>query len=401
MLETIRDEGGFSALADNGWDGFVSGTGSRAAVFMSGGWISGWIRYFLGGRKGKELFVPVEFGPDGGIVSAAPLYRERFFGFFRRVRFIGDDYSDYLDILSSAGSAGTRAIIGRLADSVSAGFFGRDGAAVIYLKQVSAELKDELASYFKGAAAEGAGGKGKPAIKVKARLSGGCYFINLRRYGDIGGYMAAFSSKQRYNVLKRVKDAAKEGIEYETVPRGALAAAARGYGGGAGTGAADYAGEFFRLHRKRWNEKGGMGVFKTPRIEGFFREAIAALDERGILNLSFLKHEGKYIAGALCFDFGGRRQVYLPGFDPDYSRFHPGIVLTYRGIEDAFSKGLSEFDFLKGPEEYKKRFLAEKRENYKIYIYKSRAAYALFKTDMFLRNEVAAKINEKLFNFRA
>ncbi len=108
--------------------------------------------------------------------------------------------------------------------------------------------------------------------------------------------------------------------------------------------------------------------------------------------MSFLEYNGKLIAGAACFDFKNTRQVYLPGFDPEYSYLHPGIVLTYHNINEAILSGYKEFDFLKGSEDYKKRFLAIKRANYKIYLYKAKVIYMIFKLNLFLKNELFPKI---------
>ena len=464
MVKIIRDCQGFNAIK-GGWDDFASRIDSPAAVFMSHGWLSAWIKYFLDGKRGKKPFIAVDYDDKAGgthgtraIRAAAPLYKERFFIFFRSLRFISDDYSDYRDILTGQGAcftgmAGMSGIARELEKRLNAGLCSADRLDIIFLKQVSGAFKDAISGDVCGRGGKGAGIASSPAhlrlrkkqrflhacsqrylamtgglggagaergkIRFKSKPSGSCYYIDLNKYGSMEGYLEKFNSKQRYNILKRVKDAGKEGVEYVTVPQGSAAA---GAGGGAErdgaasqadghraeTAYVDYIGEFFNLHQKRWRGKGGKGVFHSAAIRDFFRSLFGVLDEKGFLNLSFLKFEGKFIAGAVCFDAGGRRQVYLPGFDPEYSYLHPGIVLTYYNIEEAFAAGRSEFDFLKGPEDYKKRFLAEKRENYKIYIYRNRAAYALFKLNIFLKNEIssaelrfASKIYETFIGFRA
>ncbi|MHB1546428.1 MAG: GNAT family N-acetyltransferase, partial [bacterium] len=92
-----------------------------------------------------------------------------------------------------------------------------------------------------------------------------------------------------------------------------------------------------------------------------------------------------------------KRQVYLPGFDTKYSSYHPGIVLTYYIIEEAIAEKYEEFDFLKGGEEYKQRFGAVKRENYKLYLYKNKIVYYIYKINLFIEKEIKEKLKDLVF----
>jgi hypothetical protein len=47
---------------------------------------------------------------------------------------------------------------------------------------------------------------------------------------------------------------------------------------------------------------------------------------------------------------------YQAGFDPKYEEWSVGLVVMGKCIEDAISRELSEFDFLRGDEPYKKRW---------------------------------------------
>lgn len=374
MIKIIRDKSGFKAIRHD-WDCFIEKNGYFARVFLSYDWLSMWISYFLTGNSGKKLFIITECDDETGEIKAiAPFYIERFFFFFKCLRFISDDYSDYLGILSTDKISD---ILKETCGHLGAGFLDESKADLIYLKQVSDSLKDEINLNI--------GGLKNTSIFIKP--SGDCYYIDMHANGilKLEDYLKKFNSKQRYNILKRVKNAEKKGVKYISV-NAANEKPSEDFN------FEYYIKEFFNLHQKRWNKKGKEGVFSSNKIKLFFQDLFEALYKKGILDLSFLKYGDKLIAGAVCFDFERKRQVYLPGFDPEYSYLHPGIVLTYNNINEAILSGCKEFDFLKGSEDYKKRFLAVKRKNFKIYIYKKKIIYLLFKLNIFLKNEIVLNV---------
>lgn len=107
---------------------------------------------------------------------------------------------------------------------------------------------------------------------------------------------------------------------------------------------------FFTLHRKSGKDK---AEFMTPAMVEFFRELSIRYQEKGWLNLSFLKVEEKDAAAFLSFDFQGTEYVYNSGYDPQFGRFSPGIILSSQCIRRAIEKGMTHFNFLRGREDYK------------------------------------------------
>lgn len=88
-----------------------------------------------------------------------------------------------------------------------------------------------------------------------------------------------------------------------------------------------------------------------------FSEVAHAACERGMLQLMFTEIEGRPAAALFNFDYRGRIWVYNSGLDPAlFSSLSPGVVLTATAIERAIQQGRTEFDFLRGNEEYKYRF---------------------------------------------
>jgi len=124
---------------------------------------------------------------------------------------------------------------------------------------------------------------------------------------------------------------------------------------------------FFDLHRKSRKDK---AEFMTPEMEAFFREISTRFQERGWLSLSFLKVSGKEVAAFFSFDFAGTEYVYNSGYDPDFSRFSPGIVLAAYCIRQAIEKGMIGFNFLRGREDYKYHLGGREEKIYRIRVSK-------------------------------
>jgi len=112
-------------------------------------------------------------------------------------------------------------------------------------------------------------------------------------------------------------------------------------------------GELFRLHRKRWRERGEGGVLGDAKVQAFHREAAPVLLECGLLRLYTLRIGGGMVAVYYGFVHGGRAYAYLGGFDPDEPRLSPGAQIIGHAITEAIAEGAREFDFLRGGETYK------------------------------------------------
>ena len=100
--------------------------------------------------------------------------------------------------------------------------------------------------------------------------------------------------------------------------------------------------------------------FMTDRMRRFFHQMIHATHAGGFLHLSFLEVQGVKAATYLSFDYGQKRLVFNSGLETTgFQSLSAGIVLVARMIEDAIKRGYTEFDFLRGDEEYKYRLGAK------------------------------------------
>jgi CelD/BcsL family acetyltransferase involved in cellulose biosynthesis len=120
--------------------------------------------------------------------------------------------------------------------------------------------------------------------------------------------------------------------------------------------------DFLRLHRLRWAEEGGSYGIPPGLVEAFHREVAPLLAARGWLRLYRLSVQGRAIAAVYGIEVGRRFYYYQSGYDPAWSARSPGVVLVGRTVEDAYARGLSDYDFLRGTEPYKLDWAADRRE---------------------------------------
>lgn len=81
----------------------------------------------------------------------------------------------------------------------------------------------------------------------------------------------------------------------------------------------------------------------------------------GWLWLAFLEVGGRKAAGVFNFDYDNRLWGYNSGVNREFVELSPGWVLLAYTLQWACEHGRSEFDFMRGGEEYKYRFGAKDR----------------------------------------
>jgi CelD/BcsL family acetyltransferase involved in cellulose biosynthesis len=110
----------------------------------------------------------------------------------------------------------------------------------------------------------------------------------------------------------------------------------------------------FGLHAARWGES----PWFTPARD-FHQEFAALALAQGWLRLWFLELDGKAAAGWLGYRFAGVESHYQSGRDPAWDKASVGIVLLAHTMREALADGIEEYRFLRGGEEYKRRFATD------------------------------------------
>jgi CelD/BcsL family acetyltransferase involved in cellulose biosynthesis len=120
--------------------------------------------------------------------------------------------------------------------------------------------------------------------------------------------------------------------------------------------------DFLRLHHLRWDAEGGSAGIPRGPLEDFHREAAPLLAARGWLRLYRILLGDRSIAAVYGIEMAKRFYYYQSGMDPAWSARSPGLVLIGKTIEDAYARGLTDYDFLRGTEPHKLDWAGDRRE---------------------------------------
>ena len=94
--------------------------------------------------------------------------------------------------------------------------------------------------------------------------------------------------------------------------------------------------------------------FLSPERQAFFQRMTHRMYETGHLRLFLLEiGDDPAAAAVLAFDYAGRRLLYNSGYRHGYDHLAAGLMLKALCIKDAIESGLTYFDLLRGPEQYK------------------------------------------------
>lgn len=307
------------------------GRSTGATLYSSWEWLETWWSTFRG--QALRLFV-LAFYRGERLVGCAPLVSVRPGRLpLRRLELMGVLRSDYLDFVLEDGQekfvleAFERHLQNsRRWDLLDLQQLPEDSPTLAFLRQR------------------------QPALQCAIRLQEVCPYISLP--ADWKTFLAGLGKKNRYNVgyYKRLMErdfkvnlrrAEPEDLE-------------------------DSMDDLFRLHQLRWRKRKLPGALFSSKVRLFHRTVAKALLECGKLDLYRLDLDGRAVALLYCFAENGRGYYYLGGFDPEFSRYSAGTVLTAHAIEQSILRGDAIFDFLRGDEAYKYRWNVQEKRNYRV-----------------------------------
>ncbi len=153
--------------------------------------------------------------------------------------------------------------------------------------------------------------------------------------------------------------------------------------------------DLFRLHGARWRARGQTGVLATPGRQKFHRAVCSAFAKRGWLRLWTLRCDGEAVCVLLSYFYAGKYYFFIGGFAPEFSRWSVGVCLFSRVLRQAIEEGATEFDFLKGEEEYKYRFGAQNRDYKTISFFQNSSRGKLLQKRVLLEEKLMQKLHEK------
>lgn len=358
-IEEITDLDKFEGLRTE-WNVLASDAG--LSIFQTWEWSWHWWNI---NKKGKKLWLLVARDGDK-LAGIVPLYiSTSYYGLPVKVAsFIGTGSTDYLNLIARHDARDTILV---LTDHMLASAKWR----AIDLHQMP--IKHAMADLIKSrAVADG--------FTHELLVQDFCYDLSLPASWD--EYLAGLSKKFRWNVQYYARRLSRD---YEVVCRLSDSDSLK----------KDMQ-TFFDLHQKRFVSKKKPGAYLNPKFRKFHTEMATAMCRNNWLRLYVLEISGKPVATLYGFQFGDSFYYYLGGFEPEWSTMSVSTVLIARAIQDSISNGLSSFNFLRGKEAYKQKWLAQESFNHRLIISRSGKKSGFMQKILMLENDIAKRAKDMI-----
>ena len=354
-IETIWAHNGVARLRDE-WRGLQARC-PNSTPFQTWEWNQAWITHFAARKRPLILLFRSE---SGELLGIAPLYVSFHLGTpLRRLAWMGTGASDYMDSLTLPEHSASVANALRLYLKNEAR--GWDIADLQQLRNNSPLIQGTAKRREQGT---GNSGQKKGSQKLEEGESclpmEPCPYLELPETWE--EVTAGLGKKMRSNLgyyarlLTRTFPDAAYSLADETNVQAGMTA-------------------LFDLHQKRWNARWLPGVLGNRRTQAFHRDIAAQFLEQGWLRLHLLTIDGVIRSVLYCFHWNGGTYYYLGGFAPELGKYSLGTLLTGRAIQHAIEENSREFDFLRGNEPYKYRWLPQERINQRLLLLNARDSF--------------------------
>lgn len=309
-------------------------------VFLTWEWIHTWWKSF---GKQKDLCI-ITARNNRELVGIAPFYIQKINKLLgvNSLKICSSEelYPDYLDVIARQGHERevTLALFHYLAERVG----GWNVMSFDNLLPESNIMRYE--KYF------------NRKYLRQVTLSSICPYIRIEEPYEIYK-RRQFKRKKRYNLERQMRFAVEENkLKYVTVESKDLLPLAME--------------QLFLLHQKRAKNKKIASAFTSQDVESFHLEFSRLLLENAGLRLCLLFDGKKPISAIYAFKYNNKFLFYQSGMDPEWGKMSIGTVLLNILIKQAFDEKLTEFDFLKGDEDYKNTWSNSERKQLKLTLYK-------------------------------
>ena len=337
-IKKVNTQNEFSKLKED-WTSLLKKSRSDT-VFLTWEWMYTWWECFM---DNKQLFLLTVYDETEKLIGIAPLCmdKKKLVGItaLKYMRFLGTMpiSSDHLDFIINKGREVEvlKAIVDYLFQEIK---WDLCLLSNIPISSLTGKLLREIM-------------ENRP---FQSEISQVCPYIPLP--GQIEVFYSSLSRSRRNTIMRRRRNLQKNYNSFKLVtcknPDDIDDAMER----------------LFKLHQKKWIEVKHKGNFARNEIRDFHKKVAGTFLNTDLLRLYFLRVQGKDVAALYTFKYNNRLFYYQGGWDPEWSKDRVGSILTNLVIEDAINKGYSEYDFLRGSEDYKTRLTNKKREEIDIFI---------------------------------
>lgn len=122
--------------------------------------------------------------------------------------------------------------------------------------------------------------------------------------------------------------------------------------------------ECFLIEASGWKGARGTAIAKNQTLVGFYRAMADWAASEGLLRIGTLRVSGRLIAFDLSLEDERGHYLLKTGFDPEFSRWAPALLLRYGMIKRAFEEGLERYEFLGHDEPWKLEWTDKVHERY-------------------------------------
>jgi CelD/BcsL family acetyltransferase involved in cellulose biosynthesis len=349
-VKTVKSLAEFQALALS-WNGLLR-QASSDKVFLSWEWLYAWAECFL---KGDRALYILAVYSEQALIGIAPwcIRKVRYAGFpIRRLEFLGapETGSDYLDVFAEKGREKevARSIYRFLFNEASSQWdcFGlldvpSDSLFLLHFM----EQMQEDGKY------------------VKAEAGAFCPFLTLPKTRE--DFLTRLSPNRRQQYSRHLRLLEREGeVRHDSFRREEVGPALK---------------EFKEIYQQRWEN--------ADELLLFVEKVLLHSHGEDKFQLDLLSVNGKTVAGLLHLRCGERLLMYLMAVDRSFNKgISIGNILVGLSIEKAITEGFSEYNFLKGYEEYKFHWADQGDRSLNLFFYQRRVPLMIWLAVRFLKS---------------
>lgn len=325
MLETaaIHDSVGFERLEPH-WNQLLEHTvgGSCHSTFE---WLNTWWRHF---GVGRQLLLAV-VTEGSAVVGIAPMYVDTE---GRSLHFIGQGLSDYADILVPEGRADVvKVLIGSVLRERSLW----DTVALEELPQASPNRPVIVASFAEA------------GTVLSEHVTVRCPYLPISTsWEEFWPSLGRSFRHDRHNKMNRCR---RDGLDLVHTDRRTVDQALLD--------------EVIVLSGRRRDADGHRSPFLEHPDQEFLRDVLPLMGSRNQLRFGEMRVDGRLGAFVLAFHWRGVVYDWNTQYDPDYHAYSLGRIVLATVVKRTFHDGCSEFDFMRGEEDYKFQWTSLARTN--------------------------------------
>jgi len=326
VVEEINDVGGFQSLGEI-WNTLLPQSPDNH-IFLTWEWLFIWWKYHGAGKKLRIVLVK----DNGRVIAIVPLMqskvRKGIFRFDLLENFGAQNCDTSGVILAEKSQECVDSLLTYFAKVV------RDSGVIIRMWHIPENssfisiLRHRQPSFSR-------------SFRLTERPVSSCPYIDLSATGE--EHSRIYHASSHKTLQKHLRRLEKEHI-----------VAFRKYSGDTDLRVEMEA--LFKLHKKRWRQKGITSKFVRTVEQDFYYDVSKYFWQNGWLNLSFIDVDGEPVSAVWGFNYAETYYDMTSSFDTDYAAYSIGIIHVMRRIEDCIRNGLTKFDFLKGDEPFKFRW---------------------------------------------